>query len=189
MTVANYNASLAWVWGPSRDIPDEQGHVTPGDPGKLTKGGVTAATWAQASQCGIVKGDLSHASDEQLSAVLRALYWSTECDALPAGLDLLLFDGRMLTGHFAILFQQSLGMIGPDDVDGWIGPETLARARSCDPGTFIDAVSGAHAAYLASLPTWRQFGGGWTKRIRACQAAAIAMADAAPSLRAAASIA
>jgi len=99
--------------------------------------------------------------------------------SIRVGVDLLFFNGRMMTGRFPFLFQQCLGFMG-EEVDGLIGPKTLAKVRSRDPETLIDAISGAHAAYLATLPTWQEFGRGWTLRLKAAQVLAITLADAAP---------
>ncbi len=172
----NFPAALEFVWRPEFDSPGQGFHKTPHDPGGGTNGGVIQATWDNAVMAGIVKGKLEDAGRDQLSAVLRIKYWGTVCDALPTGLDLLLFNGRMMTGKFTKLFQQSLGFIGPDSVDGWIGPQTLTKASACDARTLIDALSGAHAAYLGDLSTFMQFGRGWTIRLKAAQTAALAMA-------------
>lgn len=177
---ANFPASLAFVWAPGRDSPRDGYHTTSGDPGGGTFGGVIEATWADAVRSGIVHGLLANATVDQLSTVLRVKFWQPTCDDLPAGLDLLLFNGRMMSGRFPWLFQEALGFIGSDDVDGWIGPDSLRVARSREPETFIDAVCGAHAAYLSGLDGWARFGNGWTTRIRAVQIAARAMADGAP---------
>lgn len=174
---ANFPAALAFVWGPGRDAPGA--HTSPHDPGGATNGGVIQATWDGAVRSGIALGTLAAATHEQLADVLQATCWGATCDALPHGIDLLMFDGRMLSGRFPRLFQQCLGYMG-DDVDGWIGPETLKRVRSRDPETLIDAVCGVHCAYLAGLPIWPTFGHGWTARLKAVQAAAICLADKAP---------
>jgi lysozyme family protein len=176
--ITNFPAALDFVWGPGRDSPRDGYHTTPGDPGGGTFGGVIEATWADAVRSGIVHGTLSNATIDQLTAVLRIKFWEPTCNDLPAGLDLLLFNGRMMSGHFPWLFQQCLGFVG-EDVDGWIGPESLKQTRSREPITLIDAITGVHASYLAGLPTWPRFGDGWISRIKAAQAEAHAMADAA----------
>jgi lysozyme family protein len=176
----NFDTSLAFVWRPEFDSPHQGTHTTEGDSGGATSGGVIQATWDAAMRAGVVKGSLPDAGPDQLSAVLRATCWGTICDKLPAGLDLLYFNGSMMTGRFPKLFQEALGFMGPDDVDGWIGPDSLERARSRDPETLIDAISGAHAAYLATLESWPRFGRGWTTRLKAAQLAAIALADGTP---------
>ena len=169
---ANYVMSLVFVWQPQFDSPDNGYYVTPGDPGGGTKGGVTEATWAHALSAGTVTGSLQLATTDQLGAVLRAFFWGPVCDALPSGLDLLVFNGRMMSGYYPKLLQQGVGFIA-GDVDGWIGPQTLERASLLDPKTLISAVSGSHYAYLASLSGWAEFGNGWTNRITSAMAAAL----------------
>jgi lysozyme family protein len=176
----NFGAALSFVWQQQFDSPAQGFHVSTGDPGKGTFGGVIQTTWDDAVRAGIVKGQLIQAGPDQLSTVLRARFWGSACNALPAGLDLLFFNGRMMSGRFPWLFQSCLGFMGSEDVDGMIGPETLAAVKACDGGTLIDAVSGVHAGYLATLDEWPRFGGGWTTRLKAAQAAALAMTDAVP---------
>jgi lysozyme family protein len=182
MSALNFDAGLAFVWRKGFDDPADGYHVTPGDTGGGTFGGVIEATWANAVTAGIVQGVLAKATLLQLSTVLRVKFWGTICDTLPDGVDLLVFNGTMMTGHFAKLFQQCCGFIGADDVDGWIGPETLKQARARDPATLIDAVSGVHCGYLETLAGWPKFGGaangdGWTGRLKAAQTTAHAMID------------
>ncbi len=170
----NYAKALAFVWQSGLDDPADGYHVTPGDPGKGTKGGVIQATWNNAVSAGLVHGTLADASNDSLSRVLQAKFWQPICDELPDGVDLLYFNGLMMTGSFPRLFQQCLGLMG-DDVDGWVGPVTLKTVRSREPETLIAAVSGVHYAYLTQLSTWSQFGNGWTARLQRARTAALAL--------------
>lgn len=175
----NFSSALAFIWQKGLDDPSDGPHSTVGDAGGLTVGGVTQATWNSAVTAGIVVGVLGKASTPQLRLVLQAKFWGSLCDALPHGIDLLYFNGIVMSGHFPRLVQQCCGFMG-DDVDGWIGPESLKTIRSREPETFIDAVSGAHYQYLTTLAGWAEFGGGWTHRLKLAQTAARALADAAP---------
>ncbi len=172
MAASNYAAGLAFVWQPQNDAPEQGYHITSNDPGKGTYGGVIEATWAAAVKRGLVTGLLRNATREQLGTVLRIEFWGPACDALPSGLDLLLFNGRMMTGAYTHLFQYCLGLIG-DDADGDIGPETLKVAAGVDPITFVNAMTGTHYHYLSGLDTWAGFGHGWTTRLQAAQVAAV----------------
>lgn len=174
MTASNYSAGLAFVWAAGRDDPSDGYHVTPGDSGGGTFGGVIEMTWMAAVQHGLVTGTLRGATRDQLAKVLRDEFWGPDCDALPNGIDLLLFNGRMLSGGYPKIFQQCLGLIG-DDVDGDIGPQTLGVAYSAAPATLANALTGAHYAYLKALPSWTQFGGGWGKRLSAARSVALGM--------------
>ncbi len=179
MTAANYPAALDFVWRRGFDSPLDGYHVSPGDPGGGTFGGVIEATWADAVKTGLVEGTLAHATTAQLSTVLHTRFWGLTCDALPDGMDLLLFNGRMMSGRFPSLLQQCLGFFG-NDVDNWIGPKSLKAVKSGDTRTLINAVTGAHFAYLSELRGWPSFRAGWTQRLGAARLVALAMAQPAP---------
>jgi lysozyme family protein len=176
----NWPAALAFVWAKGRDSPQDGYHVTPGDKGGATFGGVIQSTWDSAVAAGIVRGMLAVATIAQLSAVLQKKVWEPTCDDLPHGLDLLYFNGHMMSRDYSKLFQQCLGFMGDDDVDGWIGPQTLKAVHSCDVPTLIDALSGIHYNYLTRLAAWAKFKDGWTTRLKAAQVAALGLAAGAP---------
>lgn len=175
----NFPASLIFVWQPGFDDPADGYHVSPHDPGKGTFGAVIEATWKDAVDAGIVVGLLAQASRAQLRLVLQSKFWGTLCDTLPAGIDLLYFNGLVMSGHFPRIVQQCVGFMGDDDVDGRIGGESLAAIRACHPPTLIKAISGAHYQYLTTLAIWKLEQGGWTHRLRLAQSAALALADSA----------
>ena len=174
MSSSNFPAFLSFVWQPNYDSPAQGYHVTPGDSGGGTYGGVIETTWAGAVARGMVTGVLRNATRNQLSLVLRDEFWGSVCDALPSGIDLMLGNGRMMTGAYPKIFQRCLGLTG-SDVDGNIGDETLRVAQQADATTLISALTGAHYAYLANLRTWSEFGAGWTTRISAARNAALAL--------------
>ncbi len=174
MASANFPDALTFVWQKGFDDPDDGYHVTPGDEGGGTYAGVIEATWATALVRGEVTGLLKNATRTQLSTVLRNDFWGSACDALSPGLDLLLFNGRMMSGMYPKIFQLGLGFIG-DDVDGFVGPMTLAAAAKIDPTTFIHALTGMHYGYLAGLSSWKEFEGGWTHRLVAARTEALGM--------------
>ncbi len=174
MTTKNYDAALTFVWRPGFDTPNDGPHTTPGDTGGLTNGGVIEDTWQAAVRAGLVKGTLRNATRDQLSTVLRRQFWGPACDALPNGIDFLLFNGRMMSGGYPRIFQSCLGFIG-DDVDGDIGPMTISAALSAAPATLANALTGAHYRYISELDSWPLFGGGWTTRLQAARQMALGM--------------
>lgn len=175
----NFPAGLALIWQPGFDDPADGYHVTPNDPGKGTSGGVIQVTWDAAVDAGIVSGLLVKASTAQLKLVLQNKFWGTLCDKLPNGLDVLYFNGTVMSGHFPKIVQQCLGFMGDDEVDGDIGPITLKAIRAAHTATLIRAISGAHYQYLTTLAIWKLEQGGWTHRLRLVQSAALALADSA----------
>jgi lysozyme family protein len=179
MAAPNFEPALAFVWLPGYDDPADGYHTTTGDMGGGTLGGVIEATWAKALNQGIVEGLLANASPAQLEAVLKADFWGPACDALPPGLDLALFNGRMMSGFYGHLFQQALGFTGLD-VDGIIGQQTVAAAKARDPVSLLWTLTGVHYAYLTGLVGWDEFGRGWTKRLLAARSVALNLMLPAP---------
>lgn len=184
MTAANRKTFLTFVWRPGYDDPADGYHVTPGDAGGGTIGGVIEETWAGAVARGLVTGLLRNATRDQLATVLLDEFWGATCDALPAGVDLMLGNGRMMSGAYPRIFQRCLGFFDTD-VDGDIGKDTIAAAQSVAPVTFVNALHGSHYAYLKTLSSWPEFGGerlasgsydGWTGRLVAVRTTAIGMA-------------
>lgn len=168
MTIKNRSAGLAFVWQRGYDSPLDGYHVTPGDAGGGTLGGVTEATWTTAQRRGQapMAVDLRNATAEQLSVVLMNEFWGGACDALPAGLDLLVFNGRMMSGEYLRLFQDVVGVTP----DGDIGPETLAAAQRVDLPAAVLGLTVLHLFYLSKLgDSWTEFHNGWIKRVLVAQ--------------------
>lgn len=172
----NFPKFIALVWPDNGDFdsPKQGYHVTPGDTGGGTKGGVIEATWRHYRDAGLVTGALADASDVQLMTVLRAAAWGAVGDELPAGLDILIANGRMMTGAYGAIVEQCLGWTGAA-VDGEIGPHDMQRLGVSNRRTLIEAIHGNHWRYLHGLSTWDIFGVGWTRRIVAARDAALAL--------------
>ena len=180
MTSANYQNALKFVWRPGFDDPADGFHVTPGDAGGGTFGGVIEATWMNAVLERRASGLLRNATLDDLAAILRDEFWGPECDALPVGIDFLLFNGRMMSGAYPRIFQSCLGFIAAD-VDGEIGPVTMGAAFSAAPATFANALTGGHYVYLSGLHAWPEFKHGWTTRLQAARMTALGMIRGAAS--------
>ena len=107
------------------------------------------------------------------------MYWNPlRADALPAGVDLSVFDMGVNAGIWgsARLLQRAIGFSG-DEVDGCIGPETLAAVAKCDPRTLINDLAHRQTAYYEGLSDFPTFGRGWLNRVRARLSAALAMIE------------
>jgi lysozyme family protein len=179
MTAANFDTFLSIVWPDDGgyDSPKQGYHVTPGDAGGGTFGGVTEALWAHAVSYAFVTGDLRSATDEQLSKVIKIYCWDPEASALPSGLDVLVANGLMMSGHYSELIQRCLGFTGAA-VDNDIGPDTKGALSQVHLPTFIRSLSGMHYSYLRNeLPAglWARFGDGWGARIVDVMGRALAM--------------
>jgi hypothetical protein len=79
------------------------------------------------------------------------------------------------------------GFVGVD-VDGEIGPKTVAATQRDDAPTLITQICDERLAFLQGLGTFPTFGRGWTRRVEGVRKASLAMASAAvaPAMEAAA---
>src|SRR5256886_17025758 len=98
--------------------------------------GITLATyrqWSDDPNLGAVQ--VQDMSERTARAIYRSLYWNPlRADALPAGVDLSVFDMGVNAGIWgsARLLQRALGFTG-GDVDVCVGPGTLGPPAKCDP--------------------------------------------------------
>jgi lysozyme family protein len=116
-------------------------------------------------------------------AIYRSLYWKTlRADALPPGVDLSVFDMGVNAGIWcsARLLQQALGFTG-EEVDGSIGPETLAAADRFDARRLVNNLADRQTAYYRSLADFQTFRTGWINRTDVRRDAALAMIEGEPT--------
>ena len=150
----------------------------PRDPGGATFRGITLATLSGARGRPVTVAELKALDRAEIATIYRRSYWDTVAgDALPAGLDLAVFDLAVHSGphRAAVLLQGLLGVA----TDGRIGPVTLAAARRGDAAAHVRALCAARRAFLQRLPTWPAFGRGWTHRVASVEARALALAASA----------
>lgn len=168
-----FDACLAFT------LREEGGYVDdPADPGGATNMGITLATyrrWSDDQALGAVQ--VRDMTMRTARAIYRSLYWNPlRADALPAGVDLSVFDMGVNAGIWrsARLLQQALGFVG-EEVDGCVGPETLEAAGKRDARRLVDDLAERQAAYYRTLADFPTFGTGWLDRTEARRAAALAM--------------
>jgi lysozyme family protein len=152
----------------------------PRDPGGRTSRGIIQSEWDTWRQTHSgLPSDVWQAPQDQVVAIYRQNYWNAlYCDSLPPGVDLAVFDYGVNSGisRSAKLLQTLTGA----DVDGEIGPDTIAAAAKADPVSLVGRFCDARLAFLQGLGTWGTFGRGWTSRVQDVRTHALAMASAAP---------
>ena len=160
-------------------LREEGGYVdNPDDPGGATNLGITLATYRTYTDdpdAGV--GQIQDLSRMVAARIYRMNYWNpVRGDALPAGVDLSVFDFGVNAGIYgsARLLQRALGFTG-DAVDGCIGPETLGAATKADPRTVIESLYALQSDYYRGLDEFDVFGEGWLNRTAARRNAALAM--------------
>ncbi|HWM82452.1 MAG TPA: glycosyl hydrolase 108 family protein [Pseudolabrys sp.] len=179
MVASSYDAALARV------LAHEGGYSNhPADPGGVTLEGVTQAVYDDYRRSkGLPREALlpsmrgKPAWIAARDAIYRARYWDVlRCDALPSGVDYAMFDYGVNSGvaRAAKALQRLVGV----DVDGAIGPLTLAALATHRPAALVAALCDERLAFLKSLKTWPVFGAGWSRRVADVRRVALAMTDA-----------
>ena len=135
-----------------------------GDNGGITKYGV-----AQSSHPNLCIGSITLADAQQ---IYFNEYWLPVCPKLPSVLQGAHFDGCVNIGsrQAAKSLQLALGFSGPQ-VDGDIGPKTLAAINAADPQTLLTALYNVRYNYYIRIvqrdPSQERFKNGWLSRIAA----------------------
>lgn len=157
----------------------EGGYVDhPSDPGGATNMGITRKTLARWRRitpwADLPKHEVERLTRDEMAAIYRTLYWdAVDADQMPAGIDLALFDFAVNSGpDRAVRLLQSVLDVA---ADGVVGPVTIAAAKAGEPRAVINGLCDRRLGFLGKLRTFATFGRGWTRRVAAIRAAALAM--------------
>jgi len=175
MATDNFRNCLAIV------LEHEGGYVDhPSDPGGATNMGITRQTYEDWMGKVVTKEVIQNLTEKDVTPIYKKNYWNGILgDDLPAGLDLAVFDMCVNSGrHRATKILQI--MVGTK-IDGWIGPNTIAKANGYVEAVGINQAINDYSAkrqeFYESLKTFKTFGTGWTNRVNAVKDSAIAMAE------------
>ena len=150
---------------------------TPGDSGGPTNFGITLATLkAYDGNQALTADDVKKLAPATATEIYRTAYWNRmQCGALPAGLDLEVFDFGVNSG--AAESVKTLQKIVGVTPDGSIGPITLAAVGQLNAADLVARFAQARLAFYQSLnkPEFEQ---GWTTRVAQIQTAAAKMLQA-----------
>lgn len=155
----NFDASLKYV------LAHEGGFVNhPADPGGMTNLGVTKAVWEEWIGHPVDEKAMRALTPEMVSPMYKRRYWDKAgCNDLPEGIDYFVFDTAVNSGPGrAIKLLQ--GCVNAD-VDGLLGPETLAAVKAFDRKQLIQDYAKRRLSYLTELKNWPVFGKGWGNRV------------------------
>lgn len=149
----NFEGAFAVVIG------HEGGYVFhPEDPGGETKYGISKRAYPHV--------DIARLTLDDARAIYRRDYWEpARCHELPDALALQVFDAAVNHGvrSAAKMLQSAVGA----DVDGVIGPQTMAAAWRTNPVRAAIRFNAARLEFYTTLPTFASFGRGWTRRVAA----------------------
>ena len=163
-------------------LHEEGGYVNDSrDPGGATNMGITLATYR--AWCDDPRADVTELRTlprSMATSIYGADYWNRlRGNALPAGLDLLVFDFAVTCGtvRSARELQAALGLPA-SEIDGSIGPETLLKAGLSHGVDLITRLTGRQIMFYRALPAFSVFGTGWLARTERRRVKALAMVDA-----------
>jgi hypothetical protein len=150
---------------------------TPGDSGGPTNFGITLSTLkAYDGNQALTADDVKKLAPATATEIYRTAYWNRmQCGALPAGLDLEVFDFGVNSGPAeSVKTLQKIVGVTPD---GSIGPITLAAVGQLNAADLVARFAQARLAFYQSLnkPEFEQ---GWTTRVAQIQTAAAKMLQA-----------
>jgi hypothetical protein len=149
----------------------------PADPGGPTNYGITLATLrAYEGDPNLTAEDVKKLTPAVAKEIYRIAYWNRmQCGALPAGLDLEVFDFGVNSGpgESVKTLQRLVGVTQ----DGSVGPITLAAVAQFNVGDLISRFAQARLAFYQSL-NMPEFEQGWATRVAQIQTAAATMFQA-----------
>lgn len=120
----------------------------------------------------VTKDEVRALTVETAGAIYRANYWDACCcSGLPAGVDLLVFDGAVNSGpnRSAKWLQAAVGVAQ----DGRIGPQTIRAVAAKSPADTIERITDTREAFYRGLGTFPTFGKGWLARLAHVKARAL----------------
>jgi lysozyme family protein len=148
MAESNFDAVMAFVF------EQEGGFANlPGDSGCWTNFGITHLTLQDWLGRPVTEDDVRNMTKETASAIYAANYWNRmRCGDLAVGIDLMVMDFGVNAGPgtSAKMLQKAIGLSGAQ-VDGWIGPQTLALANSLSASGLLTSINIMQALYYRSL--------------------------------------
>lgn len=115
---------------------------------------------------------------KERNEIYRSQYWdAVKGDLLPAGVDLVVFDGAVNSGPVQSIkwLQRALNLA---IADGSMGDVTLLAIKNCkNYDQLVADICGRRMAFLQQLKTWGTFRKGWSTRVVGIKASGQQMAS------------
>ena len=145
-------------------LPDNDGQPFHVDSGGPTSYGVTRANWSRWIKHPASDDEMRSLSAAAVVPLYEAWYWNTiKGDALPIGVDLMVFDHGVMSGEHTSV--QQLQQVLRVDQDGWVGEQTIAAASAHPPAVIVGMLAWRQEEYYRSLAAFSINGNGWLARL------------------------
>lgn len=176
MSAQNFGAAMQHLF----EI--EGGFVNhPSDPGGATNLGITRRTLANwrgvHPYWDLPIEDVRKLTTSEATSIYAAKYWRRcNCDELPNGIDIAVFDYAVNSGPLRAI--SALQRLVGANVDGIVGPHTKSQIAAAIGNQQAHRLVGKYMdqrlQFLQSLKTFSTFGRGWSKRVASVRALAVA---------------
>jgi lysozyme family protein len=166
----NFDAALKHVLAFEGGYSDH-----PRDPGGATNLGITIGVLERYRGRPVTKDEVRALTKKEAKAIYRKFYWDPcRCALLPTGLDFAVFDCAVNQGvGRATRFLQQAARVA---VDGQIGSITLGAVQAADREALLaEFISRRMQSYGLLQRLFRVFGLGWSRRLTATHATALAL--------------
>ena len=154
-----------WAEALKHVLKSEGGYVFhKDDPGGETNLGCTKKVYEEWVGHPVDSNTMKNLTPEMVAPIYKNKYWDkVQGDALPSGLDYLVFDMAINAGpgRAAKILQTAVGVTA----DGAIGPGTMKAVNAMDVKELIEKFSVARLQFYQDLPTFGTFGKGWSRRV------------------------
>ena len=142
----------------------------PDDSGGATNLGITTRALSEYLGRDATIQEIENLTVDTAKKIYYKNYWlKAECDALPPGIDLMLFNIAVNAGVYRgqELFQSALAKMGVYKglIDGDIGPETARALSRVNHADFITCYDQEIEAFYRKLRMFYKFGNGWLGRL------------------------
>lgn len=147
-----------------RLMVNEGGYVNhPRDPGGETMYGITKRVAIEHGY----NGSMKNLTKPFAKMVARKSYWdAAHCDKFAPAVAAQVFDAAYNHGpNRAIKFLQKAAGITERQVDGIVGPQTIAAVNSLPANVIVFKFLAERLSFFTRLGTWSSFGKGWSRRI------------------------
>jgi lysozyme family protein len=138
-------------------------HVTTGDPGGATNEGILVSTLSEYYGRPATVEELRDLDMFTIEDLYHELFWDRlGCDALPVGVDLMVFDCSVVsgTGNGAKFLQRAVRAYP----DGAIGDKTRRAVAATPTRPLIGHIAIEAGSFYKADRNFSRFGKGWTRR-------------------------
>jgi lysozyme family protein len=150
-------------------LAEEGGFINhPTDPRFASNLGITLARLRRfLREPALGEDDIRHVPCATVRALYMADFWNrTRCDALPLGIDLMVFDHAVNAGtdRAGRALQLACGH-KRTEIDGAISPDTLTRVQIMDTLTLLDSLTAMQRTSYRQMASFGLFGEDWLARL------------------------